>query len=206
MHSLRLQNLLDTAAEGAFDHLAELAAAICGTPISLVSLVDQDRQWFKARYGLAAFETPREHAFCSHAIADASIMVVEDATEDERFAENPLVTGDPHIRFYAGAPLEISPGIRLGTLCVIDSKPRTLNDHQLKALGILRNAVVNLIELRRARIELTALSHALPICAWCRSVRVENQGQKDWQPLHEYIAQTIPVTHGICPPCVKSAN
>ena len=117
--------IVDTLEEQAFDDLTRMAASVCGVPIALISLLDRDRQCFKSRVGLQATETPREFAFCEHAIhAPEPVMMVRDATQDERFAANPLVTGDPGIRFYAGAPLVSSGGQRLGTICVIDRVPR----------------------------------------------------------------------------------
>jgi two-component sensor histidine kinase len=116
--------LLDSAPEPRFDRLTRLASNALGTEIALVSLVDQDRQWFKSRNGLEVSETPIEHAFCSHAIKSEEVMVIHNASEDPRFSQNPLVTGDPNIAFYAGAPLITKDGYALGTLCVIDSKPR----------------------------------------------------------------------------------
>lgn len=148
--SLRSYSVLDTEPEAAFDGLVKAASHIAGTPIALVSLVDSDRQWFKARVGLDATETPREHAFCSHAIEKPhDVFVVEDASADVRFRSNPLVTNDPHIRFYAGFPLRDEVGRGLGTLCVIDREARRLTSDQLDALaGLARSAEV-LLETRR---------------------------------------------------------
>ncbi len=145
-----LQNLevLDTLPEEAIDRITRLAARIIDVPIALVSLVDRDRQWFKSKVGLDAPETARDLAFCAHAIMGDDVMVVPDAAADSRFADNPLVTGSPHIRFYAGAPLIISDGIRLGTLCAIDIKPRPLSVEDQIALRDLAAIVVDEFQLR----------------------------------------------------------
>ena len=204
--SLKLYRILDTATETAFDDLTRLASTICETPISLVSLVDDTRQWFKAHHGLERRETPREQAFCAHALYDDQLLIVEDALRDERFALNPLVTAAPNIRFYAGAPLRMADGAILGTLCVIDLKPRELSDGQKAALGILRDSVVAQIELRRAIQDLVNVQKLVPMCAWCRRVSVEDNGAVSaWVPLHDYVAQTSSVTHGMCPNCKEDA-
>jgi len=146
--------VLDTVPEEVFDDLTELAAKICEAPIALISLVDEDRQWFKAKVGTTLSETARDFSFCSYAITQSDLFIVPDATRDERFANSPLVTAEPKIRFYAGAPLITPDGHALGTLCVIDKVPRQLRPEQEQALRILAHHVVSQLELRRRSREL----------------------------------------------------
>ncbi|MFM8789231.1 MAG: sensor histidine kinase [Chthoniobacterales bacterium] len=163
--------LLDTPAEQEFDDITLLASFICGTPIALISLVDKDRQWFKSRVGIDIAETPRDIALCSHAILGDDIFEVTDAAQDKRFTDNPVVTGDLHLRFYAGVPLKTSDDHNVGTLCVIDRKPRKLTEPQRDALRALGRQIMRLFELRkstrtqaelrRALISETALSRAI---------------------------------------------
>ncbi|MDQ2799714.1 MAG: PAS domain S-box protein, partial [Armatimonadota bacterium] len=155
--ALRDCRLLDTAPDPAFDDLALLASQICETPIAAVSLVDADRQWFKSIVGLKVSETSRETAFCAHTILEPDVLVVPDATVDDRFSANPLVTGDPHIRFYAGAPLVMADGHALGSLCVIDRVPRQLAPAQKAALGALARQTARQIEAGQRE---TALQHS----------------------------------------------
>ena len=158
--------ILDTPVESDFDEITELAARLCGVPIALISLVDAERQWFKSRYGLEAIEMPRAQAFCAHAIHQHEVFIVPDATRDARFSDNPLVLGDPGIRFYAGAPLVSRTGHVLGTLCVVDYVPRELPaDHQ-KTLQVLSRQVMMQFELRQRaheleRMQRQAIQHAV---------------------------------------------
>ena len=147
-------SILDTMPEEIFDDLTELAARICEAPVAMITLVDEDRQWFKAKVGVSINETSRDISFCAHAITQPGLFIVPDATRDERFAKNPLVKSDPKVRFYAGAPLVSPDGYALGTLCVIDKVPRELRPEQKQALRILARHVVSQLELRRRSNEL----------------------------------------------------
>jgi GAF domain-containing protein len=141
--------ILDTEPEQSFDDLVVLASFVCRTPIATLSLVDDHRQWFKSKVGVEVRETPRDISFCAHAIQQDELFIVPDALQDPRFKDNPLVLGDPHIRFYAGAPLIDEDGYALGTLCVMDRQPRELDDTQKEALRSLRRLALSQIELRR---------------------------------------------------------
>jgi len=155
LEALKRYGILDTPSDPVLDHLTQVAADLCETPIALVSLIDPERQWFKSRIGVEAQETSRDIAFCSHAIQDPDVLMeVEDATLDKRFHDNPLVTGDPDIRFYAGNPLVTPDGFALGTLCVIDDKPRKLSQSQRNGLISLSKAVTSLFNERyQARLK-----------------------------------------------------
>jgi len=148
LRALDRLSILDTFEEQAYDDLTFIAAQLCETPIALVSLIDADRQWFKSHYGLDVRETPRELAFCAHAIHDNKLFMVEDSLNDQRFHDNALVTGEPHVKFYAGVPLLIEGKYPVGTLCVIDNHARTLNENQKKSLEALSRQVVSQLELR----------------------------------------------------------
>jgi diguanylate cyclase (GGDEF)-like protein/PAS domain S-box-containing protein len=178
LRALHELQVLDTPPEAQFDALVQAAALVCGVPISLVSLVDEGRQWFKANVGLPGVtETPREVAFCAHAIVQGSLLEVPDATADARFADNALVTGAPDIRFYAGAPLQLSDGTRAGTLCVIDRQPRQLSAAQREILGHLAVAAARALEARRlardhalSEARLRAFSEASPLGVFATDV------------------------------------
>lgn len=210
LEALRSFTVLDTEPEADFDGLVQLASQLCDAPTALISLVDEHRQWFKAKQGLDACETPRRDAFCAHAILGSETMVVWDARQDERFRDNPLVTGDPRIRFYAGTPLTTRDGHNLGTLCVIDVEPRRddgFDTRRREGLEALGRQVVRLLELRRSNAQLAeALSRVklleplVPVCAWCRSVRDDDDY---WSSIDEYLRRHAGVrtTHSICPSC-----
>ena len=153
-------DVLDTVPEKVFDDLTDLAATICEAPIALISLVDEDRQWFKAKTGVTISETSRDISFCAHAILGDDLFIIPDATKDNRFKNNPLVIAKPKIRFYAGAPLITPDGHALGSLCVMDKVPRKLRPDQQQALRVLAHHVVSQLELRRHALELTAVNQS----------------------------------------------
>ena len=174
LKALHAYHILDTDPEQAFDDLTLLASQVCGTPIALITLVDEKRQWFKSRVGIDVTQTERSISFCAHAIEQPGLFVVPDTLSDRRFRENPLVVNDPHIRFYAGAPLLTRDGDPLGTICVVDSMPRTLTEEQRAALNALRRQAEAQLELRRKLDELRVaidglekLGGLLPYCSTC---------------------------------------
>jgi anti-sigma regulatory factor (Ser/Thr protein kinase) len=172
--ALRQYRILDTAPEQRFDDLAFLASQICAVPMALITMVDADRQWFKSRVGVTATETPRGFSFCAHAMRQQELFLIPDALEDERFRTNPLVTGEPHIRFYAGASLVSREGQPLGSLCVADRIPRTLTADQTAALDALRRQVEAQLELRRNLIDLQAALAARDRAEQAQEHLVEN--------------------------------
>jgi GAF domain-containing protein len=207
--ALKEYHILDTAAEQLYNDLTELAAYVCNVPVAMVSFVDESRQWFKSQVGLNPRETPRDAAFCAHAILQSEPLIVRDAMKDERFADSDLVTSSPHIRFYAGFPLINPEGFALGTLCAIDRKPRQLSAGQMRAMLSLSRQVMGLLELRRVSEHLAdalekvkTLHGLLPICAWCKRIR-DDEGY--WNQVEAYIhTQTgTDFTHGICPECLE---
>jgi GAF domain-containing protein len=210
--ALKEYHILDTGAEQSYDDITALAAHICKMPIAMISLVDEARQWFKSKVGLEQEQTSRDVAFCAHAILQNEPFIVRDATKDRRFADNALVTGEPHIRFYAGIPLTNPEGLALGTLCVVDHQPRRLSTGQQKALHALSRQVMTLLEFRRVSNHLAevldqvkTLQGLLPICAWCKRIR-DDEGY--WNQVEAYFHKQTGAdfTHGICPQCLEKAH
>ncbi len=152
---LESYSILDTLPEIDYDNLTTIAAEICGTPISLISFVDKERQWFKSHYGLDVSETPRDYSFCAYAINDPdNVFIIGDSRTDIRFHDNPIVSGDPNVIFYAGVPLKNENGLPIGTLCVIDHKPKTLTQNQIRSLKALSDQTMKLLDLRLKSMEL----------------------------------------------------
>jgi len=210
--ALKSYHILDTAAEQSYDDIAALAAYVCEVPIALISLVDTARQWFKSKVGLEQEQTSREIAFCAYTILQREPFIVRDALKDSRFAKNPLVTDEPHIRFYAGFPLINLEGLALGSLCVIDRKPRQLSIGQDKAMRVLSKQVMTLLEFRRVSAHLAdtlkqvkTLQALLPVCAWCNRIR-DDKGY--WDEVEAYLHKHAGVdfSHGICPECLEKVS
>jgi GAF domain-containing protein len=230
INTLRGYGILDTHPEERFDDLTRLAASICGTPSSFISLVDEDRQWFKSKTGIELCQTSRADAICAHAIMSPEVFVLPDASQDPRFASNPLVLGEPFVRFYAGAPLTAPNGHHLGALCVIDRVPRQLRPDQLEGLRILSRQVMAqvilgknlndlksalnqrdqleqdmeklILDLQDASAMIQTLKDLLPICRSCKKVR-DDRGY--WERVEAYVANatSISATSSICPDCLE---
>ncbi len=209
LRALAEYRILGTQPEKCYDDITKIASLTCGTPISLMSLVDSDKQWFKSRCGFETQETSRDVSFCAHAIASSEPLIVEDALLDERFKSNPLVVEEPKIRLYAGFPLQTPNDQRIGTLCVIDRKPGSLSDKQNQIMEALSRQVVSLLELRKRSIRLLdALTHMhnmegiLTTCSYCKEVR-DSDGE--WQHLEKYLSKITDIrfSHGICDSCME---
>lgn len=207
LEALRKYKILDSSPEAAYDSITALAATICEVPTAFISFVDKDRQWFKSKVGLDVCETDREVAFCAHTIMRDDVLVIEDAKENELFKDNPLVTGEPFIRFYAGAPIRNSEGMGLGSVCVVDRVPGKLTDVQLTALRDLAGLAMEMLETRQVldelatvNQELKVLQGLLPICANCKSIRSDDG---EWTRLENYVLDhsEATFTHGICSDC-----
>jgi two-component system NtrC family sensor kinase len=181
--ALQKYAILDTEPERAFDDLTQLASYVCKTPIALISLVDEDRQWFKSKIGIDATETPRDIAFCSTAIQQSEVMVIPDTLQDERFRDNPMVVAEPKIRFYAGAPLINEDGYALGTLCVVDRAPREFVPEQKEALQALGRLVLAQLEFRR---NLQLLKEALT-----DRTRAEHERERELVKLQQTLTRVL---------------
>ena len=209
LKALAEYRILGTEPESCYDDVTQIAAVTCNVPISLMTLVDKDRQWFKSKIGLEINETKRDWSFCTHAIKEDSPLIITDALQDKRFINNPLVTGDPKIRFYAGFPLKTSGGNKLGTLCVIDRKPGRLNSNQFSVMELLSKQIVSFLELRKRSLNLLdALSNfhkqegILSVCSYCREVKNKDG---DWQHLEKYLSSVsyMRFSHGVCDKCME---
>jgi GAF domain-containing protein len=208
LEALNDYRILDTESEQSYDDITFLAAQLCDVPIALISLVDSDRQWFKSKVGLEVNETSRDVSFCAHAILGDQTLVVKDARRDERFQGNPLVCSEPHIVFYMGVPLRTPGGAKIGTLCVIDRRPRELSDLQVRSLEALAHQVVLQLELKRISDQLAGaleridvMEKLIPICSYCKGIR-NDQGY--WQSVEAFIKShdNVEFSHGVCNACM----
>ena len=207
--ALNEYRILGTKPEENYDDITKIASLTCGTPIALLSLVDSNRQWFKAKVGIEAEETVRDWSFCAHAIHSSEPLIVEDALKDERFFDNPLVRGEPKIRLYAGFPLQNDENLRIGTLCVIDREPHGLSDTQFNIMQSLSRQAVAFLELRKRSINLieSFCSHTdegsfISTCSYCRKAK-DTEGH--WQHLDQYLSTrtNLNFSHGICDACIE---
>lgn len=185
--ALQKYAILDTEPEEAFDDLALLASFVCGAPLAMISLIDENRQWFKSKVGVSVSQTDREIAICSTAIQQSDVFVVPNALQDERFRNNPLVVGEPNIRFYAGAPLINEDGLALGTICVVDRVPRELGPDQRAALQALSRRVLAQLELRR---HLLLLKEAL-----ADRTREEHEREKELLKVQQTLLRVMGLRH-----------
>ena len=185
---LRQFSILDSFTERDYDDITHLASIICNTPVALISFVDDDRQWFKSHKGVDATQTPREQSFCAHAILRPNeTLVVEDSREDIRFRDNPLVTGDPNIVFYAGVPLVTEDGFGLGTVCVLDTKPQKLTEAQITALKMLSRQVMNLLNIRKSNLNLKLSEAQLQL----QNTNLDSAGKKLELTIEQLVSERI---------------
>jgi GAF domain-containing protein len=205
--ALRACALLDTPAEASYDRLTRLAAGFLRAPVSLVSLVDADRQWFKSAVGLpepwaTLRQTPLSHSFCRHVVGTGEALVVEDARADPRVRDNPAVP-ELGIQAYLGLPMTTADGYTLGSFCVIDTSPRPWEPGDIALMEDLTALVMTEIELRTALRQVSQLEGFLPLCCYCKKVR---DGEDYWQALHAYVSARTRArfSHGICPECWES--
>lgn len=221
LRALNSHEILDTEAEPEFDRLTRLASLSLDVPMALVSLLDSERQWFKSKVGLDVSQTPREWAFCQYTIRQDAPLIVNDARQDSRFADNPLVVGEPHVRFYAGVPLRDEDGFAMGTLCIIDTKAREFSNQEREVLQLLAEQVRQLLANRRRKLQAAAhdfareqeltklrdamrhvswLSGLLKICSNCRQIK-NREGK--WQSLEAFIQNNSDASfsHSICREC-----
>ncbi len=209
LQALNEYRILGTKPEENYDDITKIASLTCGAPIALLSLVDSNRQWFKAKVGIDAEETVRDWSFCAHAIHSSEPLIVEDALKDERFFDNPLVQGEPKIRLYAGFPLQNDENLRIGTLCVIDREPHGLSDTQISIMQSLSRQAVAFLELRKKSINLieSFCSHTntgsfISTCSYCRKAK-DTEGH--WLYLDQYLSKrtNLNFSHGICDMCIE---
>ncbi len=210
LRALQRYQVLDTDTESTFDDLVHLAAVIAGTPSSAITFIDAERQWLKAKIGLDLDQTSRDVSFCAHTILGQGALMVPDATLDPRFADNPLVTEEGGIRFYAGAPLLTADGFALGAVCAIDRLPRTLSTTQLQGLEVLSRVVMRQLELRKTGLQLAEalasvrlLEGLIPMCASCHRVR---EDERYWQQVDSWLSARTDavVSHALCPDCLTT--
>ncbi|HSG89715.1 MAG TPA: GAF domain-containing protein [Pseudomonadales bacterium] len=210
--ALATYDVLDSDPEQGTDDLVALAAGLAGTPIALISIVDAERQWFKARIGFADCETSRSGSFCAWALHSREPMIVADARRDPRFADSPIVAGEDGVRFYAGFPLWTSQDVCLGTLCVLDHEPRELAPERIALLERVARSVVAQFESRKMAAQLAEalervriLGDLVPVCAYCRRVREDDEYRRSLESwLDEQTDMSF--THGICGECLVKAR